>query len=405
MSRLSPAPVMDPTAPTRPPVSPPPPLRNIRLRFFLGPNNLGILQDPGEVMEEYPVIVYQHDYRFDVFGRPQDVVEAITESLLVVDLPGGLKLQRSDHYVDMGFGPYVESPLPPGKPNVASGAAAATPPLLDMNIQLESCSLQDSETHLLFPRGQNSSTTGPPTDAAPQRQSCVVPVEERKTDYDLEKARRSHIKGSTTGMPSSLTIILSMPELIAHYLIHRSGGFLSYLVGCQDLQSCERQGMAFETLKSMGKDVGLSVGVSRIRLSAVDKEIPVWLQADDMRAIRAVLFGVAWALATEPIFSKERKLITEDESGMRTTWLSKLQNHKGPAKSNVDDDAWVTSRDKGKQRSDDGNGAGNNNNNIRNVPAAADDNTQDRTQLSKTGSFRAQNGGSDQFLERPWDQV
>ncbi|KAF9576507.1 hypothetical protein EC968_007985 [Mortierella alpina] len=80
-------------------------------------------------------------------------------------------------------------------------------------------------------------------------------------------------------------------------------------------------------------------------------EFPIWLQVVDLRAMELILFGVARALATEPLHSRISRLLSDDELTLRAKWDDYLMEHR--SNSVTDDDQWVTSTsDKGKDKND-----------------------------------------------------
>ncbi|KAF9292031.1 hypothetical protein BGZ68_000599 [Mortierella alpina] len=99
------------------------------------------------------------------------------------------------------------------------------------------------------------------------------------------------------------------------------------------------------------KRAGLSVASSRSPVPMSTVEFPIWLQVSDLRAMELIILGVARALATEPLYSRISRLLSEDETTARAKWDDYLMEHR--SNSVTDDDQWVTSaNDKGKDKSD-----------------------------------------------------
>ncbi|KAF9352399.1 hypothetical protein BGX34_012172 [Mortierella sp. NVP85] len=304
------------------------PHRNVRLRFFLGPNNLGILRNADEVMERYRVQIYQFDYRFDVYGQPHDVAEAITEGFLQ-DTRGIPQSSSGDSMAAVSGrhdGPLIV------------GLNDERPSNPDFNNQFDALSIQDQKAQMATEKSRDPKVI--PiyrNQTLVRRRQEPLPVKKWKTDRDLEHDRllRTY-QNPNVPEPEPLVIILSMPEKIAHYLLHRSGGFMSYLVEQPDLESCIRKNMTLEMLESVSESAGMTIAVASDFLPG--NEVPVWVQVGDVKALRAILQGVAAALSNEPLRSFEEQC-TPNEHHTRRVWDSKLAT-KDVAK----DDSWIISQ-------------------------------------------------------------
>ncbi|CAO3567387.1 unnamed protein product [Mortierella alpina] len=348
---------------------------NVCLRFFLGPTNLGILRRLDEVMKSHPVIVHQHDYRFDVYGRPRDVAAAITHSLLITEPQSSTQQSAADTTtglnstasVDMGsnYGTnsgFSQSQSTSPRPN---GAFRKQPAQQDRGIATQEQSLSRAmKSASLKEAGSPHATLndGEHTPVESRKAHSKKPFEAReewKTDYHQEKERLARLAdplGSSSQLHIQtehhpLVIVLSMRLRIIHYLLHISGCFLSYLYDGQSLEECARKGIALSDLQDRAKRAGLSVASSRSPVPMSTAEFPIWLQVTDLRAMELILLGVARALATEPLHSRISQLLSEDESTMRAKWDDHLMEHR--SNSVTDDDQWVISTsDKGKDKSD-----------------------------------------------------
>ncbi|KAF9351169.1 Transcriptional regulatory protein sin3, partial [Mortierella sp. AD094] len=340
---------------------PPLEFRNVRLRFFLGPDNLNILKCAEEVMEKYPIIVCQFDYRFDIYGRPKDIADVFKEGLFETN-----KLNV--------FGPQQEERVPQSLDSDSESTPASRPrdPQGDEDemLQTGSSSLGEEEKTfasfgVVFNNFASKKSSIPHLNDASQALS-VLPFspastfdtsrrnqnrildepEKLKSDFDLAKERQELLASSDhdtkSTAPWSIVIVLSMNERIAHYLLHRSGGFMSYLAEQQDLESCFRQGMMSEDLKALAESAGLTVGVSKNRMPCSD-EIPVWLQVWDMNALRDVIAGITTALATDSLYRKEASWVGNDELVRRAAWDLKLRQYSRSRKYN-----WLSSKVEGK---------------------------------------------------------
>ncbi|KAF9173432.1 hypothetical protein BGX20_003244 [Mortierella sp. AD010] len=333
---------------------PPLDFRNVRLRFFLGPNNLNILKCAEEVMEKYQVIVHQVDYRFDIYGHPKDIADVFKEGLFETS-----KLDV--------FRPQQEKIEPQSLDSNSESTPAPRPrdPQGDGSDTLQSEGSSEEKNFASFGVPFNNFSTNNPSKPHSKDGNQALPVlpffpgstfdtsrrnenriweepEKLKMDFHLAKenqrssASSNHDNKSTTAW--SIVIVLSMNERIAHYLLHRSGGFMSYLVEQQDLEACSRQGLMLEDLRELADSAGLVVGVSKSRMGYSD-EIPIWLQVWDMDALRDIIAGITTALATEPLYRKEANWIDKDERVRRTTWDLKLRQNSNSRKY-----SWLSSK-------------------------------------------------------------
>ncbi|KAF9930998.1 hypothetical protein FBU30_011003 [Linnemannia zychae] len=320
---------------------------NVCLRFSLGPTNLNILRPHLDVMKEYPVVIDQRDFRFDVYGRPADVASAIAYSFL-----GPTTTTNADHPSQVqGKNSVVEMNRAPQQPL----STADSSPGKDLQKDDTDTQSLDTETGTIMkkvassepsPQEEHSAdqmkpstsfTTIPslPETAAaekvPQRTFVLAP-NDRKTDYDLAWKRffGTHItKGQKAdndtyeAKPWSVTILLSMPFRVAQYLTLISHGFRTYLVEEPNMEACDRQGISQERLKIVAQQAGMIVAITNVQLPSIEsnqEESPIWLQVDDRKALRAVLLGISKALAQEPVRGIIQKGLGKDESILRQTW-------------------------------------------------------------------------------------
>jgi hypothetical protein len=208
----------------------------------------------------------------------------------------------------------------------------------DFNNQFDALSIQDQKAQMATEKSRDPKVI--PfyrNQTLVRRRQEPVPVRKWKTDRDLEHDRllRTY-QSSNVPEPEPLVIILSMPEKIAHYLLHRSGGFMSYLVEQPDLETCFRKNMTLEMLESVSDSAGMTIAVASDFLPR--NEVPVWIQVGDVKALRAILQGVAAALSNEPLRSFEEKF-TPHEYHTRRVWDTQLAT-RGVAK----DDSWIISQ-------------------------------------------------------------
>ncbi|KAF9956266.1 hypothetical protein BGZ65_002869 [Modicella reniformis] len=361
--------------------------RNVRLRFFLGPTSVGIMRCADDVMEEYPVIIHQVDFRFDVYGSPVDIAQAITESFLMLEC-----LESNSTEDNLTNNSRDEEPLSP--PRRRSGESndedslsrrrnnngqqqqqqQQRDPLSD---QLGSISLQDQEMRRLSATTSTSTNDGRHPDQQGSlpfyHSQTLVPGGRRardtrarklKTDYHLEQHRQEHpnpLPNHSSKERRPLIIMLCLRERIAHHLLHRTGGFMSYLVRHADLEACAKDEVSFEELESVATSAGMSIGLSGQTLPG-NTEIPIWLQVCHKEALRVILHGLLTALSEDPLYHYERNLLSDEESNLRIEWDSKLLQRSlsssaaaaratGIMMNEGRDDGWVTSsQNKTKQR-------------------------------------------------------
>lgn len=347
------------------------------LRFFLGPTNLGILRRLDEVMKSHPVIVSQHDYRFDVYGRPRDIATAITRSLLITEpqpltqqsaadastsLDSTTSVDVSSNYGTNSEFSQSTSPRPNEafRKHLVHHDHGLTTQEQSLSRALKSVSLKDScLQHATVDDDQHTPVEFRLKGLKASQKKAFAAREEWKTDYHQEKERLARLAdplGSDSQLHVQsefppLVIILSMRLRIVHYLLHISGCFLSYLYDGQSLDECARKGIALSDLQDRAKRAGLSVASSRSPVPMSTVEFPIWLQVSDLRAMELIILGVARALAMEPLYSRISRLLSEDETTARAKWDDYLMEHR--SNSVTDDDQWVTSAsDKGKDKSD-----------------------------------------------------
>ncbi|KAF9131938.1 hypothetical protein BGW39_001104 [Mortierella sp. 14UC] len=329
---------MDPSSPPAAGEEP-----NICIRFWLGPNNLGILRPHLDVMEEHPVVIEQRDFRFDVYGRPANVANAIAYSFLrptsnTDDAAQGntTAADTSPEYRRSSSTP-LSSVEHPGKDQQEGDMAAAGRFGAQRTRNDDAGSklgYRANKTNLSTP--SSTKPTSPPeatvatADIVPQRSFTADPAN-RKTDYDLAF---EHLYGTLNDKeqaateirepkPWSVSILLSMPFRVVQYLMLMSHGFRTYLVEEPNLDSCGRQGISQERLNVIAKSAGLVVAINNIqlpRLVSNPEESPVWLQTDDRKALRAVLLGVGKALAQEPVRGVIQKGLGQEEVTLRKSW-------------------------------------------------------------------------------------
>ncbi|KAF9145445.1 hypothetical protein BGX30_008869 [Mortierella sp. GBA39] len=239
---------------------------NVCLRFSLGPTNLGILRPHLDIMKEHPVVIEQRDFRFDVYGRPADVANAIAYSFLS-------PTKNAD-------------PVPQGTSAVLADLASP-PSMPDVN-------KWKTDYDLAWERffGPRNNT----------QQEATESLEPKSW---------------------SVTILLSMPFRVIQYLMLTSHGFKTYLVEEPNLDACTRQGVSQERIKLIAEQARMVVAINNVQLPSIDsnpEESPVWLQLGDRKALRAVLLGVCKALEQEPVRGVIQMGLGQSELELRKTW-------------------------------------------------------------------------------------
>jgi hypothetical protein len=308
-------------------------------------------------MKEQPVVIEQRDFRFDVYGQPADVANAIAYNFL-----GPTK--SADRVPPQGGSVEVFTNAIPG-PKLPSSVGDASPGhRLLSSAALTGNDQQESDTAIgrivagrinidddvaIHGSGQKrgyltkdtepstSATKSPPSpeastiaDVVPPRLSTLE-APNWKTDYDLAWERsfgtpNSQAQATAESQepkPWSVTILLSMPFRVIQYLMLTSHGFKTYLVEEPNLDACARQGISRERLKLIAQQAGMVVAINNVQLPSLEsnpEESLIWLQLDDRKALQAVLLGVGKALAQEPVLGVIQKGLGQDELVLRKAW-------------------------------------------------------------------------------------
>lgn len=323
-------------------------------------------------MAEHPVIIHQVDFRFDVYGRPRDVADAIVDSFLVPknrDLEASTtattaatqqhQANTSENRRNSTHDPRSTSNSGPSRHPTTAATVTTEADQRKMTTRRMSRDQQDigSNQHgnqdqdqeaqalelTFIPILQNQTLVHGHNGSGKQRQNHPTQIRKAKTDAELELSRQAHLRENRQEVdPASLiTVILSLPEKMAHYLIHLTGGFMSYLVEESNLGSCAKNNISLENLKTLSQNAGLSVALSKIIMPDMI-DAPIWIQVADIEALRVILHGVAMALARDPLWQYERRLATPQELDLRDIWDANLSQRQRPAP--VQDDKWITSQ-------------------------------------------------------------
>ncbi|KAF9404523.1 hypothetical protein BGZ94_004115, partial [Podila epigama] len=318
----------------------PPASSNTSLVFFVnGPNiELKTLQ-LAKIMKTYPVIADQIDYRFEVYGEPRDVADAIAYSFF--------RAPNQNH----GQSPY--SSLSESVDDTHKAAERE-----DIDTQQSSIN-QTRGVISLSPQAQAQSTShmsgegGSFTDDHSQSRFGYKLVL-GKTDYDVYKERASLDNASsntprpssvaqthsyTTGesnkgseriqnkdtIPLCYSIILAMPPRVVQYVLYDTGGLRTYLVERSSLKSCIQSGYSLEDLKEVATDAGLDVATCVETTMPLNELHPLWIRTHSLKALRAVLYGIASACSTQPLRGQLAEHLSPSCVERRAQWDKKLR--------------------------------------------------------------------------------
>lgn len=332
-------------------------LRNVGLRFFIHGSRIKLEGlDIEKLMHDCPVIVHQHDYRFEVYGQPQDVAAAITQ--------GVFRPKEHDYHgdeeEDMGD----------------SGGGHTKTPKNTLGYQGEGGSL--SQNQLKGPNHESTSTftfgISPTPDtldedtfafAAPipishemhygdfdesQLRRRVIPAADKwKTDYDMHMDRmerdthQSHPRHQTHGtsskepsdpkkesdsdnlpMSDPYALVLSIPSRVMQYLLYETSGLRTYLVEQPSLRDCFLKGYSMQDLEKVAVGAGLVVGFNTTRTLPKSTDLAVTIECEDLEALRVVLCGIATTFANPHVYDKILESLSPAHRDRRSQWDKKL---------------------------------------------------------------------------------
>ncbi|KAF9188384.1 hypothetical protein BGZ51_000630 [Haplosporangium sp. Z 767] len=337
------------------------PKRNVCLRFFLGPTNPAVLKSQNEVFKHHAVVVDYEGNCCDVYGRPDDVANAITKTFLITEARKPPSDTTSCHDADLEPTETISSS---NSSNLDLDSSSLSNSTSTQNLVMSSHEDAQSSTtekilDNIISHTRNTRLESATADATYKDKvdttkelrneisdDAVKTMLKRihwKTDYDLMLERYTPAIGAepTVIEPGSMTIILSMPVWMAHYLAHISGGYRSFLARKQDLKACARKGLTPEELGDKAKEAGLFVAMSKNPLLG-SNEVATWVQVENIKSMRLILNGVAKSLASEPLFSKMQSNMSKERWEKQLEWDKILQHFRSAGKDADDDDEWVT---------------------------------------------------------------
>ncbi|KAF9371593.1 hypothetical protein CPC16_002972 [Podila verticillata] len=333
-------------------------LRNVGLRFFIhGSRSKLEGLDTEKLMHDFPVVVHQHDYRFEVYGQPQDVAAAITQGVF----------RPKDH--DHGHGDEEEDTGDNGEGHTRT---------LKNSLGYQGEGRSQSQAHL---KGSSHESTSPFTfgvSPAPdnldvdtftfvaptlvshethygdfnesQLRGRVIPAADKwKTDYDMHMdrmerdTRRSHLrpqtqcnslkessnpkKESNSDSPpisDPYALVLSIPSRVMQYLLYETSGLRTYLVEQPSLRDCFLKGYSMQDLEKVAMGAGLVVGFNTTRTLPKSTDLAVTLECEDLEALRVVLCGIATTFANPHVYDKILESLNPAHRDRRSQWDKRL---------------------------------------------------------------------------------
>ncbi|KAF9299044.1 hypothetical protein BGZ74_009124 [Mortierella antarctica] len=339
--------------------------RNVGLCFFSqGPRNKLEDLDMDKLMHDYPVIVHQRDYRFEVYGQPRDVAAAITQEFFRLkerDQSHGdaedNKQDGEDHTRALN-----DTLGDRGEDESQSWAQTKRP-------RQESESSSSLISFDTFPvpatvDEEDTFTFAAPTSLSHEihygdfnesqlRGRTILTADTWKTDYDLHMDRMERVthhknlsrpkkqsasslkepnsprkeQGNNNNKPASpdpYALVLSMPARIMQYLLYESGCLRTYLVEQPSLRDCYLKGYSIQELEKVALGARLVVGFNTTRTLPKSTDLAVTLECEDLAALRAVLCGIATAFAAPPLYDKNFESLSPTNREQRSKWDKKL---------------------------------------------------------------------------------
>ncbi|KAF9368667.1 hypothetical protein CPB97_004395 [Podila verticillata] len=314
-------------------------LRNVGLRFFIhGSRSKLEGLDTEKLMHGYPVIVHQHDYRFEVYGQPQDVAAAITQGVFwPKEHDHGLGDEEEDTG-DNGEGhtrtlkntlgyrgeggsqsqAQLKRPSHESTSPFTFGASPAPDNVEEDTFTFVAPTLVSHEMHY----GDFNES---------QLRGRVIPAADKwKTDYDMHMdrmerdTRQSHPRPQTQGnslkelsdpkkesnsdspsMSDPYALVLSIPSRVMQYLLYETSGLRTYLVEQPSLRDCFLKGYSMQDLEN-------------------STDLAVTLECEDLEALRVVLCGIATTFANPHVYDKILESLSPAHRDRRSQWDQRL---------------------------------------------------------------------------------
>lgn len=311
-------------------------------------------------MHDFPVIVHQRDYRFEVYGQPRDVAKAITHGFFWPrrhNQRHNMEQADKEGYRESSRGASKDAFRHQGERGNRSqtrpGRRSQEPmgPLSPITFEAPSVPDTLDEESLTF-----SASTPPSYEMCydnlngNQLRGRVVPnIDKWKTDHELHLNRmerdahhdhpQTNRRGATSkkaGGPEKeqgdngdfsqdpFAIVLSMPPRVMQYLLYETGGLTSYLVGQPTVRDCFLKGYPMGQLKKAAADAGLVVGYSTTRTLPRSTDLAVTLECDDLEALRMVLCGIATMFSNPYVYDKIQDSLSFANCERCRQWDEKL---------------------------------------------------------------------------------
>ncbi|KAG0009478.1 hypothetical protein BGZ81_003374 [Podila clonocystis] len=343
-----------------------PSARNVGLCFFShGPRNKLEDLDMEKLMHDYPVILHQRDYRFEVYGQPQDVATAVTQGFFFFnenDLSHNDEKDDEEDGEDHTGVPYgalgdrseggnqsltrFNIPNQPESANLSIpiifGASPVPPATLD----------EDDTFTFAAPTSLPQETHYGDFNESQLRERTIPTADTWKTDYDLQMDRMERVTHHNYSLPKKqgvsplktpsipkkkqrnnnisnpspdpYALVLSMPARIMQYLLYETGCLRTYLVEQPSLRDCYLKGYSIQELENVALGAGLVVGFNTTRTLPKSTDLAMTLECKDQAALRVVLCGIATAFAAPPLYGKILESLSPTNRERRSKWDNKL---------------------------------------------------------------------------------
>ncbi|KAG0039146.1 hypothetical protein BGZ82_009502 [Podila clonocystis] len=339
--------------------------RNVGLCFFSqGPRNKLEDLDMEKLMHDYPVILHQRDYRFEVYGQPRDVAAAVTQGFFWLNEND---LSHSDEKVDEEDGedhtvPYgtlgdrgeggsqsrtqLNGPNQPESTNLSSPINFDAPPLPPATLDEDDTFTFAAPTSLSqdihygdFSESQLRGRTIPTADTWKTDYDLQMDRMERVTHHNYSRPKKQGISPLNTPSvpkkeqlnnninnpsPDPYALVLSMPARIMQYLLYETGCLRTYLVEQPSLRDCYLKGYSIQELEKVALGAGLVVGFNTTRTLPKSTDLAMTLECKDLAALRVVLCGIATAFAAPPLYDKILESLSPTNRERRSKWDKKL---------------------------------------------------------------------------------
>ncbi|KAG0069903.1 hypothetical protein BGZ92_004591 [Podila epicladia] len=325
--------------------------RNIGLCFFSqGPRNKLEDLDMDKLMHDYPVIVHQRDYRFEVYGQPRDVAAAITQEFFWLkerdQSHGDAKDNREDGEDHtrapndiLGHRDAGES-LSWAQAERSRQESAMSSSLISFDTSPVLATLDEEDTFTFAAPTSLSHEIHYGDFYGSQLRGRTIPTADTwKTDYDLHMDRMERVthhknlsrskkqgasslkepnspkneQGSNSNKPVSpdpYALVLSMPARIMQYLLYESGCLRTYLVEQPSLRDCYLKGYSIQELEKVALSAGLVVGFNVTRTLPKSTDLAIFESLSPTHRERRSKWDKKLLVVTE---AHERDMSSDDQ--------------------------------------------------------------------------------------------